>query len=173
MKRIYILTIAIAFSLLATASSVPVLPVNNDKKVPNAKLILIPIGTSGKTISLYELSKLSRPELERITGKKMSLFERMAFQRTKHRLAKGIKEDGSIQDKKLSKAFAPEKDRTRGFHGLGFVLGFFLGVIGVVLAYVIDNEEDKDNRAKWAWIGFGIAFLLTAGLYIILFAAFL
>ncbi len=137
----------------------------------NSKSILVPIGSTGKTISLFELSKLSRTELETLTGKKMSAGERFAFNRTKKKLAKAIQPDGTIKDKKLTKAFhRQEKDRTRGFHGLGFVLGFFLGVLGVVLAYVINDEEDKQNRVKWAWIGFGVSFLLTIGLYIVLFS---
>lgn len=169
MKKIYLLVFTIVLSASITASTTPNVDKKATKTLPNAKFIQIPIGSSGKTISLFELSKISRTELEAITGKKMNYWERVAFNKAKHKLEKGIEPDGIIKDKKLAKAFnKQEKDRTRGFHGLGFVLGFFLGVLGVVLAYVIDDNEDKRNRVKWAWLGFAIGFVITLGIYIIL-----
>lgn len=42
-----------------------------------------------------------------------------------------------------------------GFHAGGFFLGLLLGVIGVIIAYLI-NDEKKHNRVKWAWIGWGV-----------------
>ncbi len=29
-----------------------------------------------------------------------------------------------------------------------------MGLIGVLIAYLI-NDDNKSNRVKWAWIGFG------------------
>lgn len=172
MKKIYLLVFTIVLSASITASTTPNVDKPATKPLPNAKIIQIPVGSSGKTISLFELSKMSRAELEIITGKKMSYWERVAFNKAKRKLEKGIEPDGTVKDKKLAKAFnLQEKDRTRGFHGLGFVLGFFVGVVGVVLAYVIDDKEDKKNRVKWAWIGFAIGTVLTLGLYIILLSA--
>jgi hypothetical protein len=44
----------------------------------------------------------------------------------------------------------------------GFALGFFLGAIGLVLAYAVNNDGDKKNRIKGAWWGFiAAAVLLT------------
>ena len=34
----------------------------------------------------------------------------------------------------------------------GFALGFLLGLIGVLIAYLI-NDDKKSDRVKWAWIG--------------------
>ncbi len=139
------------------------------KPVPNAFEIMIPIGKTGKLLSLKELSTINRTALETITGKKMGFFERVAFNRAQKRLHKGIRPDGSISDKRLSGFFEKKhKGNTEGFHGLGFILGFFIGAIGVVLAYVINNDEDKKNRVKWAWIGFGASFVLSIGLYVLL-----
>jgi hypothetical protein len=47
-----------------------------------------------------------------------------------------------------------------------FALGFLLGLIGLLIAYLI-NDDYKHNRVKWAWIGFGIVVVLN----IILIAA--
>ena len=57
-------------------------------------------------------------------------------------------------------------DHSTGFHVGGFLLGFFLGLIGIVIAYVAGGDDDvKRNRAKWAWIGFGA--------YVVIFLALL
>jgi hypothetical protein len=170
MKKIILSFFGIVLSMLVLASTTP-----EKRQLPeerlNAKLIQIPIGNSGKYISLYKLSTLGRTELEAITGKKMTMGERLAFNKTKKRLAKGIEADGTIKDKKILKAFGrDDKDRSRGFHFGGFALGFILGIIGVVLAYVIDDTDEKKNRVKWSWIGFGIRTILVIGLYVILFA---
>ena len=42
-----------------------------------------------------------------------------------------------------------------GFQAGGFFLGFLLGLIGVLITYLI-NDDQKRNRVKWAWIGFAI-----------------
>ena len=34
----------------------------------------------------------------------------------------------------------------------GFALGFLLGVIGVLIAYIIENGKNRP-LIKWAWIG--------------------
>jgi hypothetical protein len=171
MKKTLSLFVATAFivSSFSFSSSSSTEPLNVPAPaVVNASKIMIPVGNSGKKISLLELSRINRQELENLTGKKMSLFEKMAFKKTQKRLKKGIKDDGTITDKRLLK-FMNRKaaGNTEGFHGLGFVLGFFLGILGVLLAYVINDDEDKRNRVKWAWLGFGIGALL----YIILIVA--
>ena len=52
-----------------------------------------------------------------------------------------------------------------GFNGGWFVLGLLLGLIGVLLSYIINGDQDvKRNRQKWAWIGWGVwvvVFVLT------------
>ncbi|MEO9144100.1 MAG: hypothetical protein ABI237_00960 [Ginsengibacter sp.] len=36
-------------------------------------------------------------------------------------------------------------------------MGLLLGLIGVLLSYIINGDEDvKRNRHKWAWIGWGV-----------------
>jgi uncharacterized membrane protein len=59
-----------------------------------------------------------------------------------------------VNSKKLEK-FLKKADGS-GFHLGGFALGFLLGLIGVLIAYLL-NDEKKSARVKWAWLG-----LLTA-----------
>ena len=66
-------------------------------------------------------------------------------------------------------------DGSKGFHLLGFMLGFFLGPLGILLSYFINKDVDRINRVKWAWIGWGaatiIVLLLYAALIVLLLAS--
>jgi hypothetical protein len=93
-------------------------------------------------------------DYEKMTGKKMSWFHRLEFKMMQKKLRKSISADGSVNNKKLA-MLAREGDGTTGFHAGGFFLGFLLGLIGVLIAYLI-NDEKKSNRVKWAWIGWGV-----------------
>lgn len=137
--------------------------------VPTSKLkateVYLPIGKTGKKISLMELSTISMDDLQTLTGRKMNFGERIAFRSTQRKLKKNIATDGTIEKRKLEKFFVKRGGET-GFHVGGFALGFLLGLIGLLIAYLI-NDDYKHNRVKWAWIGFGIVVVLN----IILIAA--
>ena len=61
-------------------------------------------------------------------------------------------------------------DGRSGFNPGGFALGFFAGLIGVLIAYLI-KDDHKKNRTKWAWLGLGIAVVLTALAYAVVYAS--
>lgn len=126
----------------------------------NAKNIFIPIGKSGKTISLMELSTISLKDFEILTNRKMRFFDRLAFKAGQKKLRKGIAEDGTIKKKKLQKFMDRYFAGETGFHFGGFILGFLLGLIGVLIAYLI-KDEYKQNRVKWAWIGWAITAVIA------------
>lgn len=149
------LTLLTAIVILATSfASVPI-PVESPKL--KAAEIVIPVGNTGKTISLLELSKIGLSDFETLTGHHLNFFQRLNFSVAQHKLKKGINKDGTLNNK-LTKFFT-KRDGDTGFHLGGFALGFFLGAIGIVIAYVI-NDDFKSNRVKWAWIGFGTFLVL-------------
>jgi hypothetical protein len=137
--------------------------------LPNAANIPIPLG-GGKSISLFDLSKISAKNFEELSGEKMGFFKRLSFKILQHKLAKSMDAKGNVTNKKLLKAFSNE-DHSTGFHLGGFVLGFSLNLIGLLIAYLI-NDDVKTNRRKWAWIGFAIALSLVAILLIIVLLKF-
>lgn len=141
-------------------------PFKETPKLPKASEIMIPIGQSGKTISLLELGNIKQTDLEILTGRKMNAPERFAFRSAQRKINRGINSEGEITNKKMKKMFYA--DGETGFHIGGFALGFLVGLIGVLIAYLI-NDDNKKNRVKWAWIGFG-AFVAV---YFILVAAVL
>lgn len=120
---------------------------------------MIPIGTTGQKISLLDLSRMSVKDVQAFTGKKMSLVDRIGFKTAQHKLRQSINPDGTLNTKNFQKAAKKAGDGTSGFHIGGFALGFLLGLIGVLIAYLI-NDDKKQNRTKWAWIGLGVAVVL-------------
>ena len=131
-------------------------------KALKASAVIIQIG-KGKTISLLELSTISRTDLEKLTGKKMNFFQRMAFNGAQKKLQKGINSDGVVTNKKLQKIF--DSSAEGGFHLGGFALGFLAGLIGVLVAYLI-KDDLKPDRVKWAWIGLAAAVVLGLILFL-------
>jgi len=127
--------------------------------------IFIPIGSTGQKISLLDLSAIGTKDFETLSGRHLSFFDKMGFKMAQRKLRNSIKADGTIDNKKLNK-FLEQGDHSTGFHVGGFALGFLVGIIGVLIAYLI-NDDYKRNRVKWAWIGFGIFVVL----YLILILA--
>jgi hypothetical protein len=153
-----ILTLLFAFTLFtssfASSTSLFPPPANNPVAPKKATEVFIPIGKSGQMISLMELSRIDVKGLEDLTGKKMKLTDRIGFKLAQRELKRDINPDGTINSKKL-KNYLDSDYESRGFHFGGFALGFFLGLIGVLIAYLI-NDDKKRARVKWAWLGLAI-----------------
>jgi hypothetical protein len=146
MKKIYLLLVGI-FLLTSTfaASSLP------EKPLLKATEIYVPIGKSGQKISIWDLSRISIKDAETISGRKMNLWDRLNFKLAQHRLKKNINPDGTLNNKRLARQLKKGID-TEDFNIGGFALGLFLGPIGVLIAYLIDDDR-KSVRLKWAWLG--------------------
>ncbi len=160
MKKVFTSVIA----LLVLTVSFAAKPNSNPTPV-YASQIMFPVGTAGQKISLLELSTISKVNLEKITGKTMSGAESFAFKSAQRKMNRGINSEGVVTSKKMKKMFYAGET---GFHFGGFALGLFVGLTGVLIAYLI-KDDFKRNRVKWAWIGFGVglvlAILLLAALY--------
>lgn len=121
----------------------------------SASSVLLPVGTKGQTITLKELSEISIQEFETLSGRKMKVVDRLSFKLAQRNLRDGIRADGTLSNKKLEKLAKKVRDGDSGFQAGGFFLGLFVGLIGVLIAYLI-NDEKKKARVKWAWIGWGV-----------------
>ena len=120
--------------------------------------VLVPVGNSGKLISLQELSVISTKDMQTLTGQKMSLAEKIAFRAAQRNLRSSIHRDGTL-DKKFGVMGG-------GIHWGGLALGFFLSLIGVLIAYLIKGDNGK-ARVRWAWIGALIGFIVFGAILII------
>ena|SRR5690349_2492678 len=152
MKKIFTLLLVVSFYTPLLAATVPV-----DKPL-NAKEIMVPIA-KGKFISFQDLAYIKVADYEKVTGKKMSFFKKLEFKLTQRKLRNSINEDGTFSNKRMEKMLKDDMSGTSGFHIGGFALGLFLFLIGVLIAYLI-NDEKKQNRVKWAWIGAAAALVV-------------
>lgn len=151
MKKFYGVLFALSLFAISFASPNVLAPKKPSKIDANA--IMIPIGEKGQAVSLMDLSRMKAKELEAITGEKMKLVDKIGFLAAQKQLRNSINTDGTISNKKLEKVAAKAKaDGDTGFHLGGFALGFLLGLIGVLIAYLIKDDKRK-NRIKWAWLG--------------------
>ncbi len=149
------LFLILSFSLIATSFAA-----SNYSYIPKkAAETYIPVAAN-KQISLMEFSTMKVKDYEKLSGKNLNFFQKIAFKSNQKQLRKSIAADGTIKNDEMIKS-ASASDLTTGFHLGGFALGLFLGPIGVLIAYLIHGDASVDkNRIKWSWIGFAVAFLL-------------
>ncbi|MGK2862886.1 MAG: hypothetical protein ACSLE0_13205 [Chitinophagaceae bacterium] len=133
---------------------------NLEAPAPKANEVYIVVGKNGEKISLLDLSRVKIKDLQELTGKKMKFSDRIGFTLAQKKLRESINHDGTFKQKKIQKFFNKAGDGSSGFHIGGFALGFLLGLIGVLIAYLI-NDDKKSNRVKWAWIGLGIVVVIV------------
>lgn len=104
-----------------------------------ASELMIPLFKTGKYISVEDFMKLTPKTYKRIIGKKMSLKERMHLAVGKSYLKKAIKRDGTVNTNKL-RIFGKWQ-----WHWGGFLLGFFLSLIGVIITLFINDDYKWDR----------------------------
>lgn len=160
MKKIFTSISALILFALSFASA----PIKSTLHPLHASQIIIPVGNAGVNISLFELSKITKPGLEKITGRKMSVVQSLVFKRAQHKIKKAISSDGTVTDNQIKSLFGDNVNK--GFNTGGFLLGAVVGLVGVLVAYLID-DKNKNNRVKWAWIGLGARYVL-AGIVVII-----
>jgi hypothetical protein len=97
---------------------------------PNAALGLNTTKTEAGHPSKVDVKTLTIAEMEAKLGHKLTWKQKLAMKLMKKRGGG----DGSF--------------------GIGFVLGFFLGLIGVLIAYLAFEDETKTIKGSW-W-GFGV-----------------
>jgi len=163
MRKLLLLGTALLFFTATFATA------NVEAPVLRADQLFFPIGKSGEKISYAQLANISIADLQALTGKKMGFIQRLNFRIAQSKIRKSIAADGTIKNKKIAKFFTQKGHAGEtGFHIGGFALGFLLGLIGVLIAYLI-NDDFKRNRVKWAWIGWGIFVVLYLILWLAVF----
>ena len=110
--------------------------------------------------SIRRISTMSLKDYEKILGHKASKVEQLAFVRIQKKSSKMFDQNGNLLEKYHKRLQKMNSEPGGSFVG-GFALGFFLGAIGVILAYAVNNDGDKKNRIKGAWWGFIVYAILA------------
>lgn len=96
MKKVsaFLLALLIMFNSLAafTPAAPPAL---------RASSVMMPIGKMGKSISLLELSTMKVKDYQNLSGQQMKFSEKIAFKLTQKEIKKVIKNDGTVDLKKM------------------------------------------------------------------------
>ena len=125
---------------------------------PSAESIMIPLMKSGYKVSLAKFIKLTPAEYKEITGQKLKLDGKLSLKILQRHLKKAVRSDGTVNMEKFKKM----ADDVDGFHLGWFALGFFLGIIGLIIALVIKDDK-RHGRIKWTLIGLLAALVLGLG----------
>ncbi|WP_416439188.1 hypothetical protein [Phnomibacter sp. MR] len=118
---------------------------------------------------LIRLATMTEAEFEQASGQQLTGMGRFAFKMAQKRIKHNMNADGTFKkrfEKRLNRYYGDE-----GFHIGGFALGFFFGIIGVAVAYLITNGDDITSRTKWAWWGLATSALLSIAFYIIIYSS--
>jgi len=158
MKKMMIFIGFIAFFSSAYSSTALTSP-SNGKLPLRADEVYLPVGTTGRFISMMDLSQISVKDFETLSGKKMKFLDRVNFKAGQRELKKNINPDGTFSKKSIEKFLSAPTGPGGGFSLTGLLLGLFLSLLGVLIAYVIAGS-DKRSRVTWAWIGAAISLII-------------
>lgn len=118
-----------------------------------AEEIMMPLFGTNQQISLADYVTLTPKEYKTLTGKKLSLKEKISLKLSQRQLKKVINKDGTVNAQKLQKYYDDEQCSRPAW----FLIGFFLGAIGLLIA-AFTNRDKRRDRVKWALIGWGTHF---------------
>jgi hypothetical protein len=165
MKKVIILLAFIA-SFSSVNSTTNLIPSSAVKPPLKADEVYLPVGKTGHLISLMDLSRISVKDFETLSGQKMKFVEKVQFKVSQRELKKSINEDGTFSKRSIEKYLTRPPVGGGGVFSLtGLLLGLFLSLIGVLIAYVITGS-DKKSRITWAWIGAAISLIVWGAVLI-------
>lgn len=141
----------------AKASSTPVHSIDNIKTGGNSTANVLGM-LDVKTFLL-----LTPAKVQELTGRKMNFGQKISLKMAQMEIKKQVRKGKTVNLKELGKKVEG------GISFLWLLVGFLLGIAGVLIAYVT-REGSDDNRVKSAWIGFGISALLIILFYVAFFA---
>ena len=147
MKKILLIATSIAIFLPSFA-----IKTNFKPAKLRADEVMFPVNKKGDMLSLADLSVIKVKDYEQLSGQHLNFAQSLAFKAAQNKLRNSIDKDGTINNKRFQKLFKRIGDGNTGFHLGGFALGFLLGLIGVLIAYLIKDDK-RHARVKWAWIG--------------------
>ena len=120
----------------------------------NAALPPMKVATSDATIQLSseDLLALTPAKYEELTGEKLGLKGKLAL----YLLKKEVKKSGTTEPIQLEEELA---NNDGGFNLIGFLAGFLLAFLGVLLVFLLASNNKAMKRS--AWLGLGVLILVA------------
>jgi phosphate-selective porin len=143
MKRIFALLIATIMLVSVTQAGIIAAPVSTDPVATNVSTADALGNMDAKTFLT-----LTPAKVKEITGKKMTLKEKIGLKLAQRHVKRELKKGHEVN---VAEALRAEGN----FNWGAAALGFFLGLIGVLIVYLA-FKNDKETARKSAWVGFGI-----------------
>ena len=161
MKKIKLFAVSLIMTVLmvSLSSSIPISKQETvaEKKVTTEKSTLLTSMTNKQFLTLTPHSYY------KLVGTKMSLKERLALKFAQQNIRKEIKNNTIDENATINYKMAVGGEES-SFNFGGFILGFFLGLIGVGLAYIFSNDK---GFIRSTWKGFGAWVILLLVLVLI------
>ena len=140
MKLSHLILFLLVFSTMTLQAALP--PVDGSN-VTN---------TSSIQLSTQDLLNLTPARYADLTGEKLGLKGKLAL----FLLKKEVRKTASTEPINFEEELA---DTEGGFNLIGFLAGFFLAFIGVLLVFLLASNNKAMKRS--AWLGLGILILLA------------
>jgi hypothetical protein len=103
-------------------------------------------------LSSEDLLALTPAKYEELTGEKLGLKGKLAL----YLLKKEVKKSGTTEPIQLEEELA---NNDGGFNLIGFLAGFLLAFLGVLLVFLLASNNKAMKRS--AWLGFGVLLVLA------------
>lgn len=103
-------------------------------------------------LSSEDLLALTPSKYEELTGEKLGLKGKLAL----YLLKKEVKKTGTTEPIQLEEELA---NNDGGFNLIGFLAGFLLAFLGVLLVFLLASNNKAMKRS--AWLGLGVLILVA------------
>ena len=138
----------------AISGNSSIVPESNSVSNPvtETKPIDKPIDPAMNALLVQQFLKLTPEKYYQMTGKRMKLSQKVSLKLAQWKIKRMLKKGKTVD----LMAMRQKGIDTSDFNIAGFLLGFFLSLIGVLIAYLLDDEA----IIKWAWLGAGLSAIL-------------
>jgi hypothetical protein len=146
MRKIIIVLLAVVFSVSSNAGII-YLPANATDNAKAGKLTAVDIFSQ---LDAKSFVALTPAKLAEMTGQKLTLNQKINLKLTQRLVKKELKKGHAVNMQEMAK-----RAGSGSFNWGAAALGFFLGLIGVLIVYLA-FKNDKEAARKAAWIGFAV-----------------